>query len=102
MKPRKRRFKQDNKLKLAYIKDHSEFGNDFMGIVPKGEEGRWDLNLLFYQFLKRPIQQSEWDRENKCYIEYPSLIDELEKRGYDKTTLYFEIEKKKEEKDNDR
>lgn len=97
MKPRKQKFKQDNKLKFCYTKNNKEFGSDFMGIVPKGELGRWDLYLLFLIFLKRPIANDEWDKETKKWIKAPTFIEELEKRGYDKTTIYFEIEKKKEQ-----
>lgn len=101
MKARKRAFKQDNKLKFAYIKDSREFGNDFYGIIPKGEEGRWDLYLLFLHFLKTPIERDKWDKEKKEWIKAPTFIEELEKRGYDKTTIYFEIEKKVKENENE-
>ena len=109
MKPRKKDFKQDNKLKLAY-KDMGFYSNhpgngklagkpmgDFIGIVPLDEEGRWDLYLLFSLFLSQPIHPSEF-RYNEVTkkterIDYPPLIEELEKRGYDPKTIYFEIEK---------
>ena len=86
MKPRKREFKRDNKLKFAYIKDHWEWGNDFIGIVPESEKQRSDLYLLFYTFISLKVHEGR------------SLVDELKHRGYDIETIYFEIEKKKEEK----
>lgn len=101
MKPRKRKFKRDNKLKLAYVKEHPEFGSDFMGIVPLDEPRRWDLYLLFSHFLYTPIAPKEYDTEKKIFIEHPSLIQELKNRGYDVETLYFEIEKQGEPKEND-
>ena len=109
MKPRKRDFERDNKLKLAY-KDMGFYSNnpgngklagkpmgDFIGVVPLDEEGRWDLNLLFSLFLSKPIHSSDY-RYNEVTkkiekIDYPPLIEELEKRGYDPKTIYFEIEK---------
>ena len=54
MKPRKRPFRRDNKLKLAFIKDSREYGNDFIGIVPEDENNRCDLYFLFWQFLQFP------------------------------------------------
>lgn len=101
MKPRKKVFKRDNKLKFAYIKNSRKLGNDFFGTIPTNESGRWDLYLLFTHFCSTPIRPKEWDRENKKWIEYPSLMQELKNRGYDIETVYFEIEKKKEE-NNDR
>lgn len=100
MKPRKRPFKQDNKLKMAYIKDHKEYGNDFIGTVPIGSVTQCDLYLLFNIFLHRPIGPGKWDKEKKEWVTPPTLIEELEKRGYDISTLYFEI-KKKQENDNE-
>lgn len=97
MKPRKMKFKQDNRLRFCFTKDNVEFGSDFMGILPKGERGRWDLYLLFNIFLHRPIADKVWDKEKRKFIEQPTFIEELEKRGYDKTIIYFEIEKKKEQ-----
>jgi len=97
MKPRKRGFKPSNKMKFAYIENNPDLGNDFFGIVPENSKGRWDLFLLFDLFLNRPIRNREWDKEKKEWIDYPTFIEELEKRGYDPKTIYFEIEKKNEE-----
>ena len=82
MKPRKREFKRDNKLKLAYIKDSLKYGNDIIGIVPKSEKQRADLHLLFYTFFYAKIYEGK------------TLVEELKERGYDIETIYFEIEKK--------
>lgn len=100
MKPRKRVFKRDNKLKFAYIKNHSDLGSDFFGTIPTSESRRWDLYLLFNAFCTQPHRPKEWDREKKEWIEYPSLMEELKNRGYDIETVYFEIEKKKENEDD--
>lgn len=85
MKPRKRDFKQDDKLKFCYIEGHKGYGSDFIGVSPKGERGNWDVYVLFDLFMQTPINKSK------------NLMEELEKRGYDIETVYFEIEKKKEE-----
>ena len=82
MKPRKREFKRDNKLKLAYIKDSPKWDNDIIGIVPKSKNQNADLYLLFYVFLNLEVYE---DR---------TLIEELKRRGYDIETIYFEIEEK--------
>ena len=105
--PRKEGFKQDNRLRLAY----QEMGRysfnketpqelrgkpygDIIGIVPIDEERRWDLYLLFNMLLNRPIHEHTWDKDKNCFIEYPCLLQELENRGYDVKTIYFEISKK--------
>lgn len=100
MKPRKRKFKRDNKLKFAYIKNHYDLGSDFIGTIPKGESGRWDIYFLFYFFLNRPIHDKEYNRETKQWEEPPTFIKELENRGYDISTIYFEIEKKEVKEDD--
>lgn len=94
MKPRKRIFKQNDKLKLAYIVDHPEFGSDFIGTTPNGRP-RADLYYLFYSLLRTPIGEKKWDPEKESFVFPPSFIEELESRGYDPKTIYFEIEKKK-------
>ena len=77
-------MKQDNRLKLHFNKKI----NDIEGCVPLGSTGRWDINLLFYHFLNRKIEP-----------ENHSLIDELQKRGYDIRTIKFEIAKQEENSD---
>lgn len=113
MKPRKRRFiKRDNRLRLAYqemgVYEDGEYTpkelvgktyGDIIGIIPTDEEGRWDIYLLFNMFVSRPIADSKWDNKLKKMIEYPSLIKELENRGYDPRTIYFEIEKRNPKKE---
>ena len=87
-KARKTVFKQDNRLRLAFI-DNKEFGRDVFGTIPKGEQGRWDLYLLFYYFCnEHTFGVNKGER---------SLIKELEARGYDPSTIYFEIAKTKDE-----
>jgi len=72
-------MKRDNKLKLHYNKKI----NDIEGMLPLSEtRGRWDVYLLFYHFISRKASDN-----NK------NLIEELEERGYDLTSLKFSIEK---------
>ena len=56
---------------------------------------------MFSHFLYTPIAPREYDTEKKIFIERPSLVQELKNRGYDVETLYFEIEKQGEPKEND-
>lgn len=87
-KARKTVFKQDNRLRLAFI-DNKEYGRDIFGTVPKGEQGRWDLYLLFNYFCGEHVfGVNKGER---------SLVKELESRGYDPSTIYFEITKTKDE-----
>lgn len=113
MKPRKKAFgKRDNRLRLAY----QEMGinsnrdeipeelrgkpyGDIIGCVPADEKGNWDIKLLFHIFFTRPIRDHSWDSGKKDFIEYPTLIKELENRGYDPRTIYFEIEKRDTQKE---
>jgi hypothetical protein len=71
---------RDNKLKLHYNKEI----NDIEGTLPLSEnEGRWDLYLLFYHFISlKGLREKD-----------KSLLNELEERGYDLTTINFSIEK---------
>lgn len=65
--------------------------HDEPGICTTWGEGcaKGDSNLLFYYFgSKRPptvFDKGVWQ---------PSLLDELDRRGYDMTTLKFTIQKK--------
>ena len=87
-KARKRVFKQDDRLKLAFI-ENREYGRDVFGTIPAGERGRWDLYLLFYYFCsKHPFGVNKGEK---------TLLEQLEERGYDLSTLYFEIRKTKED-----
>lgn len=76
-------MKRDNKLKLHYNKK----SNDIEGFLPLSEnQGRWDLYLLFYHFISlKGLHEGD-----------KNLLDELEARGYDLTTINFSIEKAKE------
>ena len=76
-------IEDDKKNLLDAVK---EYGNDIYGIVPKGEWQRADLYLLFNTFMHTTV------------FEGRTLIEELEARGYDKETIYFEIEKKQNNK----
>lgn len=111
-KPRKKGFgEQDNRLRLAY-QEMGKYSNseevpqelrgkpfgDIIGIVPKDEKRRWDLYFLFDFFLRRPIHNDEWDRNKECIIKYPCFLEELENRGYDVKTIYFEISKRNKRK----
>lgn len=100
MKPRSRPFKKrDNKLRLAFIQN-KDYGKDFIGTVPADEEGRWDLYLLFRILLSEWINpRYEKNEETGKYEETVpvSIVEELENRGYDIRTLYFEIEKQNKE-----
>ena len=72
-------MKRDNKLKLHFNKKI----NDIEGILPLSEtEGKWDINLLFYHFLVRQYPDNNH-----------SFVEELEQRGYDLTTINFNIAK---------
>lgn len=71
-------MKRDNKLKLQFNKKL----NDIEGILPIGEERKWDIYLLFYHFAS--LRQMRTDN---------TLIEELEARGYDLETLKFSIAK---------
>lgn len=105
--PRKKGFKQDNRLRLAYQEMGRYLKNkevpqelrgkpygDIIGIIPEDEERRWDLYLLFNMLLNRPIKDDEFDRDKKEWVKYPCLLQELENRGYDVKTIYFEIAKR--------
>lgn len=67
-----------NKLKLWFDKNI----NDIKGCLPNGEERRWDIYLLFNAFLGMKI------------LDDNNLITELKNRGYDISTIKFEITKK--------
>jgi len=72
-------MKRDNKLKLHFNKKI----NDIEGMLPLSETGgRWDIYLLFYHFISQKASDN-----NK------NLIEELEERGYDLTSLKFSVEK---------
>ena len=86
MKPRKRKFKRDDKLKLAYIKGNRDAGNDIIGSIPMSEASKADLHFLFNVFAIQRIH----------FCDGRTFVQELERRGYDIETIYFEIEKKKE------
>ena len=79
-------MKRDNKLKLWYNKKLK----DIQGMLPLSEnEGRWDIYLLFLFFCNiRP-----YDTPN-------NLLEELEERGYDITTLKFSVAKQEGEYEN--
>lgn len=70
-----------NKLKLWFDKNI----NDIKGCLPNGEKGRWDIYLLFNAFLGIKI------------LDDNNLITELKNRGYDISTIKFEITKKNSE-----
>lgn len=70
-----------NKLKLWFDKNI----NDIKGCLPNGEERRWDIYLLFNAFLGMKI------------LDDNNLITELKNRGYDISTIKFEITKKNSE-----
>lgn len=70
-----------NKLKLWFDKNI----NDIKGCLPNGEERRWDIYLLFNAFLGMKI------------LDDNNLITELKNRGYDISTIQFEITKKNSE-----
>lgn len=74
-------MERDNKLKLYFNKEK----NDIEGMLPLSEtEGRWDIYLLFFHFLSlKPVNDTEG----------LTLVQELEKRGYDLRTINFSIEK---------
>lgn len=76
-------MKRDNKLKLHYNKKIK----DIEGFLPLSEnQGRWDIYLLFYHFISlKGLNGSD-----------KNLLQELEERGYDITTINFSIEKAKE------
>lgn len=70
-----------NKLKLWFDKNI----NDIKGCMPSSEERRWDIYLLFNAFLGIKI------------LDDNNLITELKNRGYDISTIKFEITKKNSE-----
>ena len=52
-----------------------------------------DRNLLFYVFTCCRYRQ-DWHKGGE-WVQEPSIIEELEKRGYDTKTIKFSVEKKK-------
>lgn len=66
-----------NKLKLWFDKNT----NDIKGCLPNGEKGRWDIYLLFNAFLGIKV------------LDDNNLVTELKNRGYDISTIKFEIVK---------
>ncbi len=71
----------ENKLKIRWDK----FENDFMIFYPKKCDGHLAYGMLSSQHYSK--FSDEWEK---------SFKEELEDRGYDLTTLKFEIQKKEE------
>jgi len=74
------------KIKWGYS---AREGEDFFMCYGGHIGGRRDSRLLFYTLTDRPF-----DRMTEKYR--PSLMDELERRGYDTKTLVISVQKKPE------
>lgn len=80
-------FRKTDKLRLAYIKGSKTFEDQLVGSTPQ-KHGKSDLAFLFHVFAIEPM------RDGRTFVE------ELKERGYDIETIYFEIERKQDEKEN--
>jgi len=81
-----RRRVKPGRLLLRWTKHTGQesAGPDFVVDYPGG---RWDSHFMFSVFTS---EFGGWNAMKEGH----SLVDELEKRGYDPTTLRFQIDKK--------
>lgn len=84
--------RNENKLSVIYDKKQK----DFVVKYPKKCDGALALDHLVGDILKFRIPDNEHPRPFNFASE--NFIKELEKRGYDPSTLKFSIELKKENK----
>lgn len=83
----KKTMSKEDTLKMKWSKRE----NSFMIYFPKSCDG----SFLYHAFSDRLIySQEKATQGNRFPFDVENLIKELEKRGYDKTTLKFEIKLK--------
>ena len=81
--------KKDGAIKFQYGRFEGEL--DFLVLYGNGVP-RCDRSLVMQAFTSKVLRQ-DWNNDGKVIFE-DSFIEELEKRGYDTSTIKFYIEKK--------